>query len=111
MKEEMKNKRVDYTKASEESKVNKPKMPKVPDTKDEEVKEIISKKKPKKVKVVNCARLNVRTGPSLTHTIAHVVNEGDILIVDELYKNDSWTKVVDTKGASGFILSKYVKEE
>lgn len=69
------------------------------------------KDKPKKVKVVNCLKLNVRSSPEKKDNILFIVNENDELVVDGEIKNQhAWTRVYNAAGAKGYVLTQFIRE-
>ena len=59
--------------------------------------------------IVNCARLNVRRGPSIDTSSVYVVESGSKLEIE--YFNDEWLKVVTEDGISGYCMKKFVDEK
>ena len=59
--------------------------------------------------IVNCARLNVRRGPSIDTKSVCVVESGSKLEIE--YFNDEWLKVVTEDGIFGYCMKKFVDEK
>ena len=59
--------------------------------------------------IVNCARLNVRRGPSIDTKSVCVVESGSKLEIE--YFNDEWFKVVTEDGISGYCMKKFVDKK
>ena len=59
--------------------------------------------------IVNCARLNVRRGPSIDTKSVCVVESGSKLEIE--YFNDEWLKVVTEDGILGYCMKKFVDEK
>lgn len=59
--------------------------------------------------IVNCARLNVRRGPSIDTSSVCVVESGSKLEIE--YFNDEWFKVVTEDGISGYCMKKFVDKK
>lgn len=59
--------------------------------------------------IVNCARLNVRRGPSIDTKSVCVVENGSKLEIE--YFNDEWLKVVTEDGIFGYCMKKFVDEK
>ena len=59
--------------------------------------------------IVNCARLNVRRGPSIDTRSVCVVESGSELEIE--YFNDEWLKVVTEDGISGYCMKKFVDKK
>ena len=59
--------------------------------------------------IVNCARLNVRRGPSIDTRSVCVVESGSKLEIE--YFNDEWLKVITEDGISGYCMKKFVDKK
>ena len=59
--------------------------------------------------IVNCARLNVRRGPSIDTKSVCIVESGSKLEIE--YFNDEWLKVVTEDGIFGYCMKKFVDEK
>ena len=59
--------------------------------------------------VVNCARLNIRRGPSIDTRPVSVVESGSKLEIETF--NDEWFKVLTNDGISGYCMKKFVDEK
>ena len=62
------------------------------------------KPQPKRGKVVNCERLNVRKGPSTDDKVVTVLKVGSIVRVDILEDNNDWYKIPE-----GYVMAKFIK--
>lgn len=59
--------------------------------------------------VVNCARLNIRRGPSIDTRPVTIVENGSELEIEAF--NDEWFKVLTNDGISGYCMKKFVDEK
>lgn len=59
--------------------------------------------------VVNCARLNIRRGPSIDTRPVTIVENGSELKIENF--NDEWFKVLTNDGISGYCMKKFVDEK
>ena len=59
--------------------------------------------------VVNCARLNIRRGPSVDTRPVTIVENGSELEIETF--NDEWVKVLTNDGISGYCMKKFVDEK
>ena len=59
--------------------------------------------------VVNCARLNIRRGPSIDTRPVTIVENGSELEIETF--NDEWFKVLTNDGISGYCMKKFVDKK
>ena len=59
--------------------------------------------------VVNCARLNIRRGPSIDTKPVTIVENGSELEIEVF--NDEWFKALTNDGISGYCMKKFVDEK
>ena len=59
--------------------------------------------------VVNCARLNIRRGPSIDTRPVTIVESGSELEIETF--NDEWFKVLTNDGISGYCMKKFVDKK
>lgn len=58
--------------------------------------------------VVNCAKLNVRSEPSITASIVCVLDAMSEIEIDVAKSNDEWFKICTAIGAEGYCMRKFV---
>lgn len=59
--------------------------------------------------VVNCARLNIRRGPSIDTKPVSIVESGSELEIETF--NDEWFKVLTNDGISGYCMKKFIDKK
>lgn len=59
-------------------------------------------------RVYNCSRLNVRSGPSQMASVVEIINAGDM--VEMLYEDNNFTKVLTKRGMSGYCMTEFLEE-
>lgn len=69
----------------------------------EKVEEV--KADPKKGKVIDCERLNVRKGPSIDDEVVAVLKVGTVVIIEPAEDTKEWYKT-----PSGYVMAKYIKK-
>ncbi len=74
-----------------------------------EVTKVVKKTKEKQVEVTNCERLNIRTGPYPTATVATVVAKGTKGILMEK-TNDKWWRILIPEVNDGYAMASFLKE-
>lgn len=78
----------------------------------EEIKTDVAQKttnpKPTKGKVINCTKLNLRKGPSVTTEVAVVLKKDDEVVIDTEYQNDTFYKV-RFGVTKGFCMKEYIE--
>lgn len=72
------------------------------------VKEVEEMVKTKLVKVVNCARVHVRKGPSKRFESIYTVKAGRELLVEDFKKGEQWAKVHNSAGVEGYVMSEFL---
>lgn len=84
-------------------------MTEVTEAVEEEVSEDVPEDAPSRYGVVNCAKLNIRKGPSKNSNSLCIVESGSELEIEHF--NDEWFKVVTQEGVSGYCMRKFVDEK
>lgn len=76
--------------------------------------EVIENKTPDEVPkpvygVVNCAKLNIRRGPSIDTASLCIVEGGSKLDIEQF--NEEWLKVLTEDGISGYCMKKFIDKQ
>ena len=58
--------------------------------------------------VANCAKLNVRSKPSINGDVVTVLNANDKVIIDVDKSTDEWFKIRTADGVNGYCMRKFV---
>lgn len=58
--------------------------------------------------VANCAKLNIRSKPSIDGDVVTVLNAGDKISIDVDKSTDEWLKIRTADGVKGYCMKKFV---